>query len=84
MPSREGSLPYAMAVDDRDRVWVAETGVQPNRLVAFDSKKRTFTDSVAVSGGSEANTIRHMVFHAADRTIWFGTDRNTVGRLRVP
>jgi virginiamycin B lyase len=84
MPSRERSLPYAMAVDDRDRVWVAETGVQPNRLVAFDAKKQAFTDSAAVSGGSEANTIRHMVFHGADRTIWFGTDRNTVGRLRVP
>jgi virginiamycin B lyase len=84
MPSRGRSLPYAMAVDDRDRVWVTETGVQPNRLVAFDTKKQAFTDSAAVSGGSEANTIRHMVFHGADRTIWFATDRNTVGRLRVP
>jgi virginiamycin B lyase len=84
LPSAGRSLPYAMAVDDRDRVWVAETGVQPNRLVAFDSRKKVFTDSVAVSGGEEPNTIRHMVFHALDRTIWFGTDRNTVGRLRVP
>lgn len=84
MPSRGRSLPYAMAVDDRDRVWVSETGVQPNRLVAFDSRKRAFTDSVAVSGGSEPNTIRHMVFHAPGRAIWFGTDRNTIGRVLVP
>lgn len=83
MPDGARSLPYAMTVDDRDRVWVAESGVQPNRLVAFDVKKEAFTDSVEVSGGDAPNTIRHMVFHAADREIWFGTDRNTIGRLRV-
>jgi virginiamycin B lyase len=84
MPGGDRSLPYAMAVDDRDRVWLAESGLQPNRLVAFDAKRGQFTDSVAVSGGDAANTIRHMVFHSATREIWFGTDRNTVGRLRVP
>ena len=84
LPGGARSLPYAMAVDDRDRVWVAETGVQPNRLVAFDPRRGRFTDSVNAEGGSAPNTIRHMVYHAPTREIWFGTDRNTVGRLKVP
>jgi virginiamycin B lyase len=84
MPGGSRSLPYAMAVDDRGRVWLAETGMQPNRLVAFDPGAAAFTDSVDVGGGDAPNTVRHMVFHAPTREIWFGTDRNTVGRLRVP
>ena len=84
LPGGARSLPYAMAVDAKDRIWVAETGVQPNRLVAFDPRTRAFGDPVPVGGGEEPNTIRHMVYHAPTREIWFGTDRNTVGRLRVP
>jgi virginiamycin B lyase len=84
MPAAGRSLPYAMAVDDRDRVWVAETGVQPNRLVAFDPRRGGFTDSVNTEGGSAPNTIRHMVYHAPTREIWFGTDRSTIGRVKVP
>ncbi|HEU5039706.1 MAG TPA: hypothetical protein VFT84_02725, partial [Gemmatimonadales bacterium] len=83
LPGGGRSLPYAMAVDARDRIWVAETGLQPNRLVAFDPRTKTFTDTVATEGGSEPNTIRHMVYHPATREIWYGTDRNTVGRLRL-
>jgi virginiamycin B lyase len=84
MPGGARSLPYAMAVDARDRIWLAETGLRPNRLVAFDPRRRAFTDSVAVAGGDAANTIRHMVFHQPTGAIWFGTDRNTVGRVRTP
>lgn len=83
MPNGAKSLPYAMATDDRGRVWLAETGVQPNRLVAFDSKseKWVYNSAVEKSGGG---TIRHMVFHKPSRTIWFGTDANTIGRVMVP
>ena len=56
----------------------------PKSTNTVGSRKRVFTDSVVVGGGNEPNTIRHMVFHAPERAIWFGTDRNTVGRLRVP
>jgi virginiamycin B lyase len=83
LPGGGRSLPYALAVDDRDRIWVAETGVRPNRLVAFDPDRGAFTEPVSTEGGDEANTIRHMVYHAPTREIWFGTDRNTVGRLTV-
>jgi virginiamycin B lyase len=33
------------------------------------------------SGGS---TVRHMIFDAKRRDIWFGTDANTIGRADVP
>jgi virginiamycin B lyase len=58
--------------------------VQPNRLVGFDPRAGAFTDTVATQGGGEPNTLRHMVFHRPTREIWYGTDRNTVGRLKVP
>jgi len=83
LPSGQRSLPYAMAVDDRGKIWVSETGVRPNRIVGFDSKRSAFTDTLEVGGGAEANTIRHMVFHAPTREVWFGTDLNTVGRVAL-
>jgi virginiamycin B lyase len=82
LPSGLGSLPYAMTVDDRGRIWLAETGVQPNRLVAFDPAKQAFTESIPIVA-DRANTIRHMVFDKATRQIWFGGDANMVGRVKV-
>ena len=37
MPSGPASLPYAMATDDQDRIWVAETGIQPKRCMPSSS-----------------------------------------------
>jgi virginiamycin B lyase len=84
LPGGKASLPYAMAGDDRGRIWLAESGVRPNRLVGFDPATGKFTHTVDTEGGDEPNTIRHMVFHKPTREIWYGTDRNTVGRLAVP
>lgn len=84
LPGGKSSLPYAMAGDDKGRIWLAETGLRPNRLVAFDPSAGKFTHTVDTEGGDEPNTIRHMVFHQPSREIWYGTDRNTVGRLAVP
>lgn len=83
LPSAATSLPYAMAKDDRDRLWLVETGVQPNRLVGFDPKTESWISvtPIAESGGK---TVRHMVFHPQTRTLWFGTDANTIARARVP
>ena len=81
-PAGPGSMPYAMEVDDRGRIWFVETGVQPNRLVGFDPASEKFF-SVTPFGGTP-NTVRHMVFHAPTRTLWFGTDANTIARARVP
>lgn len=78
-PSGEVSLPYGMTVDDEDRLWFVETGVQPNQLVSFDPRTERFTTitPIAESGGG---TVRHMVYDAESDAIWFGTDRNTIGR----
>jgi virginiamycin B lyase len=84
MPSGAKSLPYAMALDDRNRIWLVETGVQPNRLVAFDTRTETWVSSTPVTEKADRNTVRHMIFHAPSRTLWFGTDANTIARAKVP
>lgn len=83
MPSGASSLPYAMATDDRGIFWLVETGIQPNRVVAFDSKSERWVHNVPISQ-SGGLTVRHMVFHKPTRTLWFGTDANTIGRVAVP
>jgi virginiamycin B lyase len=82
LPGGPTSRPYAMASDDQDRVWLAETGSQPNRLVAFDPRTGTFVSELDVPSGG--GTVRHMVFDKSTRAIWFGTDNNTIGRALVP
>ncbi|HYO46657.1 MAG TPA: lyase, partial [Gemmatimonadota bacterium] len=83
MPSGARSLPYAMAVDERDRLWIVETGIQPNRLVGFDTKAKAWISDTPIAE-SGAGTVRHMIYHAPTRTLWFGTDANTIGRASVP
>ena len=83
MPSGTRSLPYAMAVDERDRLWLVETGVQPNRLVGFDSKTESWISETPIEK-SGARTVRHMIYHQPTKTLWFGTDANTIGRATVP
>ena len=83
MPSAATSLPYAMAQDDRGRLWLVETGVQPNLLVGFDPRTESWI-SITPIAESGAKTVRHMVFHAPTRTLWFGTDANTIARAKVP
>lgn len=79
-PAAAESRPYAMASDDRDRLWFAETGPSPNRLVGFDPATEEFFSVTEVPSGG--GTVRHMVFHQGD--IWFGADTNTIGRARLP
>ena len=80
-PSGAQSLPYAMSVDDQDRLWLVETGVQPNRFVGFDSKTEQFFANTPVPSGG--GTIRHMTFDRKTRVIWFGSDNGTIGKAEV-
>jgi virginiamycin B lyase len=80
-PGGSGSRPYALATDDRERVWFVETGPEPNVLVGFDPATGEFFGSTPVPSGG--GTVRHMVFHAPTGTLWFGTDANTIGRARI-
>jgi virginiamycin B lyase len=85
LPAGPASLPYAMAADDRDVIWVAQGGRPgtPATLVAFDPSAKKFVAEVPV-GSPGPNTIRHMTFDPATRQIWFGTDQGAIGRITVP
>lgn len=81
-PAGAGSRPYGMAVDDRDHLWFVETGPDPNRLVGFDPAEGRFISTTPIPSGG--GSVRHMAFHAPTRSIWFGTDENTIGRATLP
>lgn len=80
-PGGEGSQPYAMAVDDEDRLWFVETQGDQNRLIGFDAASREFVAEEDIPSGGD--TVRHMVYHAETGVIWFGTDDHTIGRALV-
>jgi virginiamycin B lyase len=79
VPGGASAQPYALLVDDQDRLWFSETNRNAPRLVGFDPKTAQFMLATPVSAG-----IRHMVYHPGTRTIWFGTDANNIGRAVLP
>ena len=81
-PGGSEARPYAMAMDDRARLWFVESGLEPNRLVGFDPESGEFFSVTEIESGG--GTVRHMVFHEPSRAIWFGTDTNTIGRAEIP
>jgi virginiamycin B lyase len=81
-PTGTNAHPYAMAIDDHNRVWFADSGAQPNRLMAFDPKSEKFVVDTEIKDARGA--VRHMVFHKAGRALWFGTDTNDLVRVHVP
>jgi len=80
-PGGSNSQPYAMTVDDTDRLWFFETNPEPNRLVGFDPETESFFSVTELASGG--GTVRHMVFDRATRQIWFGTDTDTIGRAQL-
>jgi virginiamycin B lyase len=84
LPGGADALPYGMAVDDQDRIWVAETNAtRANKLVSFNTKRRAFEHNITIGDGTP-NTIRHMQYDAATKTIWFGQDKGFISSLKVP
>lgn len=81
MPSGEDSRPYAVTVDNQDRIWLVETGVDPNMFVGFDTETKEFISSTEIESGG--GTVRHMFFHEPTSSIWFGTDTNYLGRAII-
>lgn len=82
LPSGEKARPYGTALDDQGRIWLVETGVQPNRFVGFDTASETFTQGVDIPSGG--GSVRHMHYDQQSQTVWFGTDANTIGRAKLP
>ncbi len=81
MPSGKSSEPYGMAQDQKGRLWIVETGVQPNRFVGFDTSSETFFSATEIPSGG--GRVRHMYYHAPAGEVWFGTDTNFIGRAKV-
>lgn len=70
-----------MALDNNGRIWLVETGVSPNTFVGFDTRSERVISVMPILSG--AGSVRHMDYHAATETVWFGTDQNTLGRASV-
>lgn len=83
MPSGDQSRPYAVTVDNQDRIWLVETGVgvSPNMFVGFDTDAEEFVSSTPIESGG--GTVRNMVYHETTNAIWFGTDTNYLGRASI-
>ena len=82
LPGGEGSRPYGMLADDSDRIWIVETGPEPNNFVGFDPyTEEIFSQVQPESGGG---SIRHMFFDAETNSVWFGADANTIGVAKLP
>lgn len=81
LPSGGSSQPYGMAQDRANRLWIVETGVQPNRFVGFDPATESFFSATDIPSGG--GRVRHMYFHEPAGEVWFGTDTNYIGRAKV-
>lgn len=81
MPDGEGSRPYAVTTDDKDRVWLSASGLSPNKLVAFDTNTEEFVASREIPSGE--GSIRNMDFDERTSSLWFGTDTGHIGRLVI-
>ncbi len=82
--SAQSARPYAMTVDDADRLWYVETGVQSNRLIGCDPKTKTVIHNTPITGGDGRNSVRHMVFDPKARSIWYGSNNGFLGQAKVP
>lgn len=81
LPSGEKSLPYGTALDGEGRIWIVETGPQPNQFVGFDTKREEIVSVTPVPSGG--GTVRHMMYDPRTDTIWFGADTGTIGKAEV-
>jgi virginiamycin B lyase len=79
LPGGPAALPYGMIIDDQNRVWVAETGSQPNKLVGFDPKSNRFFSNTVIPG--DRNTVRHMFFDPKTKMIWWGMDSGSILKI---
>ena len=80
LPGGADARPYAMVRDDEDRIWLVETS-RPNRFVSFDAKTLQFSEETPVPSGG--GVVRHMIYDPNTKSIWFGTDNNTIGQATL-
>src|SRR5437667_6980440 len=56
-PGGSGSNPYGITTTPDGMIWYSESGVEPNTLVRFDPKTKTFAERTIPSGGG---VVRNM------------------------
>ncbi|MGM0585751.1 MAG: virginiamycin B lyase family protein [Pseudomonadota bacterium] len=81
LPGGADSRPYGTAMDADDTLWIVETGPEPNRMVAVDTAAREVARAAPIPSG--AGAVRHMHYFAPGREVWFGSDADTIGRVRA-
>ncbi|WP_340104504.1 Vgb family protein [Rhodohalobacter sp. 8-1] len=81
IPQGEGSRPYAVLADHKDRIWLGLSGPDPSIMTAFDTETKTFVASREIPSGD--GSIRHMDFAVRTNALWFGTDTGHIGRIMV-
>lgn len=81
MPDGADSRPYAVLKDHEDRIWLSASGLEPNKLIAFDTQTEEFVASREIESAS--GSIRHMDFDERNNSMWFGTDTGHIGRLVI-
>ena len=69
-------------------IFAARDGKAPPRTegrvtgtVGFNTRTETFMGITDIPSGGG---VRHMHFYAPTRTVWFGTDSGTIGKIQVP
>ena len=81
LPGGGSSRPYGTALDLSENILIAESGLDPNRLVGFNTSTEEFFSIIEIPSGG--GTIRHMYYHSTTKEIWFGTDTNNIGRATI-
>ena len=81
LPGGEDSKPIALTADRLDRLWLVETGREPNRLVGFDAASGQFFSLTEIPSGGERVHSLHYFEPAGE--LWFGTSTNYVGRAGI-
>ncbi len=79
-PAGAGAKPYGIAITPDGTVWYAETGVQPNTLVRFDPKAKTFSKTDIPSGGG---VVRNMAATPDGRVYLACSEVNKVAIAEV-
>jgi len=79
------SEPYGMAADSQDRIWFVHADGTPGKFTGFDARTETFIGTTQIPSfqSAERGTVRHMEYHEASGTIWFGTDTGYIGKAVV-
>jgi virginiamycin B lyase len=82
LPEGKDSKPVAITVDAKNRLWIAESGPQPGKLVGFDPKTTKFFGESALPSSAGAAVDLH--FDAKTGGLWFATADNKIGFAKVP